>query len=398
MKITSLYLAIIAVLLLGSCAKNEEPKPAEEEPITTLAFTDWLGLLENTELTDRPALVESFYDTLIAPVITDSNTVYFVYIKDGINSISVTGDFTGWNSGYELTNVEGTGFWYKKLEFEANARLDYKFIVNGSNWIIDPKNPFLITGGFGPNSELAMPSYVQPWEIEPQSGALQGIIHTHELSSTYTGKTYPIKVYTPPAYDADRRYPVAYFQDGGEYLSLANVADVLDNLIRTEAITPVIAVFVTPTNRNEEYAGSIRFKYCDFYVKELVPYIDGLYATIPEPAKRAVIGDSYGGNISAIISFSNSDVFGNCGLHSGAFQTYNFATNSLVTDGVKKDIRVASIWGSYEFGLFDNMRYIRDYLIDMHYDITWKELPEGHSWGLWRATTDDMLIFFFPSE
>jgi enterochelin esterase family protein len=33
-----------------------------------------------------------------------------------------------------------------------------------------------------------------------------------------------------------------------------------------------------------------------------------------------------------------------------------------------------------------------------NYQLWWKELPEGHSWGLWRATLDDMLMFFFPNE
>ncbi|MEQ9229266.1 MAG: alpha/beta hydrolase-fold protein, partial [Cyclobacteriaceae bacterium] len=99
----------------------------------------------------------------------------------------------------------------------------------------------------------------------------------------------------------------------------------------------------------------------------------------------------------AIIAFTRPDVFGNCGLHSGAFQVDNYATNSIVTEEVK-DIKVASIWGSYEGDLSVNMRKIRDHFVNNNYDLYWKELPEGHSWGLWRATLDDMLIHFFPKK
>ena len=54
-------------------------------------------------------------------------------------------------------------FFYKELSFESTARLDYKFVV-GSSWILDPRNPNKVKGGFGDNSELAMPQFVQPSE------------------------------------------------------------------------------------------------------------------------------------------------------------------------------------------------------------------------------------------
>jgi len=44
------------------------------------------------------------------------------------------------------------------------------------------------------------------------------------------------------------------------------------------------------------------------------------------------------------------------------------------------------------------MRSFRDYLISASYELEWLERPEGHSWGLWRATIDRMLIYFFPGS
>jgi enterochelin esterase family protein len=44
------------------------------------------------------------------------------------------------------------------------------------------------------------------------------------------------------------------------------------------------------------------------------------------------------------------------------------------------------------------MRSFRDYLISAGYELDWLERPEGHSWGLWRATIDRMLEYFFPGS
>ena len=44
------------------------------------------------------------------------------------------------------------------------------------------------------------------------------------------------------------------------------------------------------------------------------------------------------------------------------------------------------------------MRSLKDYLINANYELDWLERPEGHSWGLWRATIDRMLEYFFPGN
>jgi enterochelin esterase-like enzyme len=385
----------VLVFSLQSCAQDAGK---DNDPGIPETFSELLMLIEDVEMENRAEFVNSFLESVPGfPIIENDMDVYFLYDSEA-TGVQVAGDFSGWSpSGRNFTLIQGTNIWYRKETFESNARLDYKLVINGSNWILDPKNPNRISGGFGANSELAMPAYEQPMEIVENAGTPKGTISTISLPSVQTGKTYSIKIYLPPNYDTNNDYPVAYFQDGGEYISLASSTTIIDNLIASNDITPIIGVFVIPTNRNVEYAGGDRTKYTNFFVSELVPYIDSNYSTIANKSSRAVIGDSYGGNISAIISFSNPTVFGNCGLHSGAFQPNNYETNGIVMDGTNHGIKVVSIWGTYE-SLYTNMRAVRDYLIEKEYEIIWKELPEGHSWGLWRATIDDMLISFFPKE
>lgn len=361
-------------------------------------FLTYVNSLSDSAL--KASAVDSFMvyaRTQGIPFIEDS-TANFIF-RGTTGSISVAGDFNSWNgSNRPLIKLAGTNFWYRSFTFELDARLDYKFVLNSSSWILDPENPHVCNGGFGPNSELSMPEYLQPWEIDYQPGIAHGTVISKTLFSINVNTSYQIRVYLPPGYDSlsSATYPAAYFQDGSEYISLGRAVNVIDNLIDSGKIQPVIGVFVIPNNRNEEYAFSKRNQYRLFFVNELVPYIDSLYNTRKDPKQRVVIGDSYGGNISALISYNHPEVFGLCGLHSAAFQPNNYEAYNLIVNGPIKDIKWSSVWGTYE-GLYTTMRSFRDYLSSAYYELDWLERPEGHSWGLWRATVDRMLEYFYPA-
>ena len=354
-----------------------------------------------TDPAQKVAAVDSFMiyaRTVGIPFIEDS-TANFICIGN-FSNVATAGDYNNWSTtAWPLTRLTQTNFWYRSQNFEMDARLDYKFVLNGSNWILDPENPLTCAGGFGPNSELAMPDYIQPWEIQYNPNILHGTVLSKSIYSTNTSISYQLNIYLPPGYDttSNLTYSTAYFQDGGEYISLASAVKVIDNLIDSNKIKPLIGVFVTPNNRNEEYAYSKRNQYRLFFVNELVPYIDNNYKTIETPDNRLVLGDSFGGNISALISYNHPEVFGLCGLHSAAFWPNNYETLDMITNGPIKPIKWSSIWGTYE-GLYPELRSFRDFLLGNGYQLDWLERPEGHSWGLWRANIDQILEYFFPEN
>ncbi|MDP2302798.1 MAG: alpha/beta hydrolase-fold protein [Ignavibacteria bacterium] len=339
----------------------------------------------------------SFHRNIRIPIAEDSWAV-FLY-KGNVNSVSIAGDFTNWTANLSLSKLPNSNFFYYKKIFENNARLDYKLVLNGSTWILDPYNPNRVSGGYGPNSELAMPDYIQPWEINFNQNIQHGNLITTSIASNNTGKTYQLQILVPASYNINplKRYPTVYFQDGSEYVTLGSGVNVIDNLIAANKIDEVIGVFVKPTNRNDEYAGNLRMQYQSFFVNELVPLIDSLYRTIDSASQRLVLGDSFGGNISALISYNYPDVFGLCGLHSAAFWPNNYEVYNQILSGPIKNIRYASVWGTYE-SVYQNMRPFRDTLLNRGYDYHWSEFPEGHSWGLWRANIDFILEYFFPSS
>jgi enterochelin esterase family protein len=69
----------------------------------------------------------------------------------------------------------------------------------------------------------------------------------------------------------------------------------------------------------------------------------------------------------------------------------------MITSGPIKDIKWSSIWGTYE-SIYPELRSFRDFLIGNSCELDWLERPEGHSWGLWRASLDRMLEYFFPAN
>ena len=65
--------------------------------------------------------------------------------------IFVAGDLNGWKPTLKMKCIKGTNLWYYRHNFAANARFEYKFVVDG-NWILDPLNKKTALGGYGKNS------------------------------------------------------------------------------------------------------------------------------------------------------------------------------------------------------------------------------------------------------
>jgi len=353
------------------------------------------------EETQRQAVVDSFLQTIASfPFIEQDTLAYFIYTGDA-GSVSVPGDANGWNlNAYFLQRLSGTDCWYYEGVFESDARLDYKFVLNGSRWILDPRNPRRVTGGYGPNSELAMPAYVQPLEIRYYDDIPHGDLHTFSFHSDTLANTRTITVYTPPGWEAASRieYPLMLLHDGSEYIQLGRAERVIDYLLAQGRMEPIIAAFVPPVQRNEEYAFSKTGSFAAFIIDELLPYIEAHYRIEREPGRRAMVGISFGGHITAEICHEYPGSFGLCGLFSAAFWPNDKAVLQRILASEPQNIDYYIDWGSYEFSVMLDGRNLRDNLLNKDNRVKWREWHEGHSWGSWRAHLDEALEFFFPAS
>ena len=236
-------------------------------------FQDFLDQVTAAPESLRTALVDSFVTVHPQSPVFEADTLAHYYYRGTATSVTVPGDANQWNPGlFPMTRLSTTNFWYRTQVFENDARLDYKFVLNGNNWILDPRNPYTVSGGFGPNSELRMPGFVQPPEIAYNPSIQHGALADSSFYSVNLGNTRTISVYTPPGYGSPiDSFGVMVFHDGQEYISLGSARNVLDYLIHEQRIEPIIAVFVPPVNRTEEYAGSLQDEFTAFIVDELMP-------------------------------------------------------------------------------------------------------------------------------
>ncbi len=359
-------------------------------------FKDFVTYLNDLPAQDRQAKVDSFMNANEHFPLYESDTICNFIYQGNAQSVSVPGDATGWDpTVFTMTNVAETNLWYFTKIFASDTRLDYKFVVNGNNWILDPKNPLTVLGGYGPNSEMAMPLYVQPPEIQYYLDIPHGTLFDTTFYSSQLGNSRQIKVYLPPYYDTSPdKYPVVLFHDGLDYLNLAYAKNVLDYFISNDCSRPLIAVFVPPVNREPEYAGGQIDEFTAFIVDDIIPWVDNRFRTKTEPENRLVLGASNGGNISLWIGMKHPEIFGKIAAYSSNVIdeiSTTFAEGPILNLDLYIDI------GTYDIDvLIPLVHNFRDILDERGYPYVFNEWNDGHSWGNWRAHIDNSLNYFFP--
>jgi enterochelin esterase family protein len=324
--------------------------------------------------------------------------------KGNADKVQWAGDFNEWNpetTGYSGTDL-GNGLWLLKQSYPKDARLDYKIVLNGSNWIMDPANSYIQYSGFGPNSELRMPDWIYPQETKLAEGVTRGSLSSNiviESIPSNLGYKVQYRVYTPYNYDNLSDLPVVFVADGQEYADdrLGSMLIVADNLIFQQKINPIIIVFIDARNpdnlsqnrRMAEYAGNI--KYANFLADELVPVIYSAYKTKASSDMRCIMGTSMGGWNAAYVGLKRFDKFGLLAIHSPAFdnqlislygQSEKLPLKIFMSSGVINDTQIRA-------------RQLQGILIDKGYPLLYVEVNQGHSWGNWRSLIDDPLQYFF---
>jgi enterochelin esterase family protein len=357
-----------------------------------MTFDQLLAELENTtSIAAKTRLVRNFARAQPSPIIEDSRVIFF-YVSEGAREVALEGDWTNWQPTAPLAYLPDTPLWYRVERFPRNARLEYRFVVNGHRRL-DPRNPRGSPPGFGPHSEVVMPEYRAPRELTDDAPIANGALEQHWLESKTLKDRRTFWVYLPPRFDARKQYPVAYFNDGDGYLHFADLPCIADYLIERGETKPFIAVLIKPYDREKEYARNNN--YVRFLANELVPWVDRNYPTRAEPSARAIVGASIGGLIAAHAARRRPNVFG---LVAGQSGCYNFQNDALLRDYAAAQnlgIRFHLVVGEFETDLVAAQRRFADVLQSKRYAVSCGEFPEGHQWGFWRAHIGDALRFFW---
>ncbi|MFJ9606562.1 alpha/beta hydrolase-fold protein [Kitasatospora sp. NPDC101176] len=152
-----------------------------------------------------------------------------------------------------------------------------------------------------------------PVVLDLDSGSLRG----NPLGDPHRRR---VEVHLPPGYDGIRRFPVVYWLPGfGAYPGLGGRAlsfgaSVADRLREAMADGRVPAALLVVPDCTTAYGGS---QYLDSaasgryagFLAEVVAEVDRRFATLAEPARRAVGGKSSGG-YGALVAGMTSELFG----------------------------------------------------------------------------------------
>lgn len=409
--------AFVHLFWLISATLTDFPAVAQQVDSNKVTpFTRQMQQLDSvatiSDSSQRETAITSLWTELInkqqVPFVS-GDSVAFLY-KGSVHSVSWQGDFNGWGSwagGYIYNNqgyrVGKTNIWRMKAAFPRNARVDYKIVLNGREWVTDPANPHQQWGGSGPNSELRMPDWKpEVATIYKKESAPGSLTQNAELSSKNLGYALNYRVYTPASYAQLSNLPVIYVTDGQEYADerMGAMIHVLDNLIAEKKINPVIAVFIDPREVRDHHNRrmtelSLNDPFVAFLTKELVPYVDKHYRTKPDADARAILGTSLGGLNAAYVGAKASGTFRLIGIHSPAFW-YRPQIYTLYEQAPTLPLRVFMSTGIIS-DTEEGARRMKAILSRKKYNLQYVEVNEGHSWGNWRALIDDALLFFFAN-
>ena len=325
---------------------------------------------------------------------------------------------------YHLQKVEGAnGVWEVKTDPLVVGFHYYSFRVDG-NVVSDQK-----TGAyFGSN---AMQSGIEVPESK-EEGAYHhfnkdvphGQVRRCQYWSEINGGIERIcNVYTPAEYETNpnKRYPVLLLMHGwGEdengWMIQGRTANIMDNLIAAGKAVPMIIVMDCGDMKANSYVGRSGGGGMggfggmmgmggggvnEIFVKELIPFIDKTFRTIPDRDHRAMAGLSRGGGQTWSTVTSNLDMFGWLGSFSGLFgmqgaveNAYNGALKAAKEDPAKKLHAIFISHGEAENA--DGPRNIANQMKEYGLPVTFYMSPgTAHEWLTWRRSLREFAPLLF---
>jgi enterochelin esterase family protein len=355
-------------------------------------FGEFIEKLRKTEQAKRQEKVDSFRLLQTQyPLIESDSCVYFI-LYSSVKQAAVAGDATGWKPFVNMNRIENTNLWYAKACYEHSARLEYKFVLNGSQWVLDSLNPNLGFGGFGSKSVLMMPGYKLAPELQDNILFPKGTIQEKSFFSKSMQEERKFMIYLPPGFaESGKKYNLVVFNDGEDYLKYTKIREILDNMASDGL--PLIAVFAIPVQRDPEYSGGRQNAYTTYVSEELIPYLINGYRVLPEPTAHAIAGISNGGNIALWLGIQHPEVFGGVVAQSSNITSANMKAYAKANNTA---VKVYLNIGKYDIPeLIPMFEKFTKILKEKNYNYKAPTYPEGHNWGFWDSHIKEAIFFLF---
>lgn len=225
-----------------------------------------------------------------------------------------------------------------------------------------------------------------------------GRVELIEYESKTVGVVRKARVYTPPGYSTDSKYPVLYLLHGigGDENEWARggVPDViLDNLRADGRIVPMIVVLPNGRASKEITARDPIPRQSPAFaafeqdlLNDLIPHIEKSYSVIADRESRALAGLSMGGGQALNFGLANLDTFAWVGGFSSAPNTRRPA--DLVPDPVDATKRLKLLYVSCgdKDSLFRITQGVHETLSEKGVPHVYNVIPGGgHDFRVWKS-------------
>ena len=249
-----------------------------------------------------------------------------------------------------------------------------------------------------------------------------------DFSSVILDKEMKLKIYMPPGYEEGVFFPVLYFfpDGGGSVYTVMDgygTAEKAEAMIEAGIIEPIIIVAVDidrsfgvnsaeTVETVETESGKVfeRGMYEDYFVKEIIPYIDENYNTIDDKSARYAGGYSMGGFAALHIAMRNPEIFSKAGGHSPSLFIESFPDETVTeflypTDEIRQErdpLRIArdfddkslKIFIDVESGGSSGVKYLYDILKDRGMDAEFHVMSISHSRMSCYENMEAYLLFY----
>ncbi len=230
-----------------------------------------------------------------------------------------------------------------------------------------------------------------------RDGIERGKLETVEYESTTVGTKRKARVYTPPGFSKDQRYPVLYLLHGiggdeNEWARNGAPDIILDNLYADKKVVPMIVVLPNGraskdlTARDPIPKQSPAFaRFEQELLTDLIPFIEKNYPVRADRESRALFGLSMGGGQALNFGLGHLDTFAWVGGFSSAPNTRPPA--ELIQDHEKAaaTLRLLYVSCGDKDGLFRISQGVHRMLEEKKVPHVYRLIPNGgHDFRVWK--------------
>lgn len=322
----------------------------------------------------------------------DEDTAHFIYHGSDEKDISIVGDWNKWKPGVDtmIRINPRSSMRHFFTKFPINARLSYRFVVNGNESINDPLNPNVLQEVFGANTFLRMPGYRGiPYAGEPKRNVPKGKLIDMLAEGNVNVAPRIVQIYIPHGMKRHGKAHYLYVNDGAQAVTIGKFVNVLDNLFYHEPNVPkTIVVFVPPIERHNEYMMNKPF--AEWYANSLVKQVERKTRFRSDAALRTVQGASLGGLFAMFLGLEYYKLFRNIAAQSPSFWIEDHAIVNLFAKRKALPLRIYLQTGTINDAEIGARKMLR-VLQAKEYDVIYRESNESHNWANWSARYADIV-------